>query len=250
MKTALISSLVAICQYGLAQIPITHQLQVQGDTVRFKVEAFNLTDVLHLSTMDSVQNFNAPQKYEGKLISFVLATGGQQLTIGRHNGKLLTQRIALTSGPVTKYIQIRFLGDISAHFSADYQQQFRGKVTYEIPEAFELANIAMALTEVGQKDPNMIERAGSYFAHVKQYFSPLSKHPLIQRLNQQLKTAGYNFYQGVRQNAYTMVLTPEGIPAQGGIYEAMWPGANDMAEHADEWAHFKIRNRRLTTGCR
>jgi hypothetical protein len=73
---------------------------------------------------------------------------------------------------------------------------------------------------------------------VKQYFSPLSKHPLIQRLNQQLKTAGYNFYQGVRQNAYTMVLTPEGIPAQGGIYEAMWPGANDMAEHADEWADF------------
>lgn len=238
MKIAFISSLLILSQFTFAQIPITHQLQVQGDTVRFSVESFKLTDVLHVSTMDSVQNFNSPQKYEGKLISFVLATGDQQLTVGHQNGKLLTQRIALLSGSLTKYIQIRFLGDISAHFSTDYQQQFRGKVTYEIPEAFELANIAMALTEVGQKDPNMIEQAGSYFARVKQFFFPVINHPLILRLNQQLKTGGYNFYQGVRQNAYTMVLTKQGKPAQRGIYEAIWPGANDMTEYADQWADF------------
>ncbi|GAB3740715.1 DUF4932 domain-containing protein [Spirosoma lituiforme] len=238
MKIALISSLLAISQSSLAQVPITHRLQVQGDTLRYKVEAFKLTDVLHFSTMDSVQNFNSPQKYEGKRISFVLATGDQQITVGHRNGKVLTQRIALTSGSLTKYIQIRFLGDISAHFSADYQQQFQGKVTCEIPETFELANIAMALTEVGQKDPNMIEQSGDYFSRVQHYFAPVTKHPLILRLNQQLKTGGNNFYNGVRQNAYIMALNPQGMPTQVGIYAAMWPGVNDMAEHADQWADF------------
>ena len=238
MKIALISSLLAIFQYALAQVPITYKLPVQDDTVRYKVEAFKLTDVIHFSTMDSVQNFNSPQKYEGKLISFVLATGDQQITVGHSNGKVLTQRIALTSGPLTKYIQIRFLGDISAHFSAAYQQQFQGKVTYEIPETFELANIAMALTEVGQQDPNLVEQAGGYFARVQQHFSLVTKHPLIVRLNQQLKTGGTNFYNGVRQNAYIMVLNQQSKPTQAGIYEAMWPGANDMAEHADQWADF------------
>ncbi len=206
MKIVLISSLLILFHYAFAQIPITHRLEVKGDTLRFKVEAFNLTDVLHLSTMDSVQNFNSPQKYEGKLISFVLVTGNQQITVGHQNGTLLTQRIALTSGSVTKYIQIRFLGDLSAHFSADYQQQYRGRVTYEIPEAFELANIAMALTQVGQKDSNMIEQAGGYFARVQHHFSPVTKHPLILRLNEQLKTGGNNSYNGVRQNAYIMAL--------------------------------------------
>lgn len=238
MKVTLISSLLAIWQSSLAQVPVTHQLQVQADTVRYKVEAFKLADVLHVSTMDSVQNFNSPQKYEGKLISFVLATGDQQVTVGHSHGKVLTQRVALTSGSLTKYIQIRFLGDISAHFSTDYQQQFKGKVTYEIPETFELANIAMALTEVGQKDPNMIEQAGAYFARVQHHFSPVTQHPLILRLNQELKTGGNNFYNGVRQNAYIMALNPQGTPTQRGIYEAMWPGVNDMAEHADQWADF------------
>ncbi|MBD2757748.1 DUF4932 domain-containing protein [Spirosoma validum] len=238
MKIALISTLLVLAQFALAQVPITYRLQVRGDTVRYWVEAFKLTDVIRFSTMDSVQNVNSPQKYQGELISFVLATGNQPFTAGHQNGKLLTQRIALTSGSLTKYIQIRFLGDISAHFSADYQRQFRGKVTYEIPEAFELANIAMALTEVGQKDPNMIEQKGNYFARMKQYFSPVSKHRSILRLNEQLKTGGYTFYQGVRQNAYTMALTKQGKLTLGGIYEAMWPGANDMAEHADEWADF------------
>lgn len=188
MKVALISSLLAIGQSSLAQVPITNHLQVQGDTVRYKVKAFKLTDVLHPATMDSVQNFNSPQKYEGKLISFVFATGDQQITVGHTNGKGLTQRIALHSGSLTKYIQIRFLGDLSAHFSTAYQQQFKGKVTYEIPETFELANIAMALTEVGQKDSNMIEQAGDYFARVQHHFAFVTKHPLILRLNQELKT--------------------------------------------------------------
>lgn len=35
-----------------------------------------------------------------------------------------------------------------------------------------------------------------------------------------------------------MALNPQGKPTQAGIYEAMWPGVNDMDEHADQWADF------------
>ncbi len=232
------SSLLAVSLFSFAQVPITHRLQIRGDTLRYTINGFNLTDVFHFSKMDSVNNFNSPQKYEGKLISFVLATGDQQITVDHNEGKLLTQRIALTNGSLTKYIQIRFFGDISAQFSADYQRRFGGTVSYEIPETFELANIAMALTEAGQKDPNMIDQTGGYFTRLKAYFTPQLNHPLIRRLNEQLKTGGYNVYQGVRQNAYIMVLNRQGIPTQGGVYKAMWPAANDMAEYPYQWADF------------
>ena len=221
-----------------AQTPVTHTLRVQGDTVRHFFSADGSTDVFRFSKMDSVNNFNAPQKYEGKISSFTFATGTQRLAVGHKNGKLPAQRIALTDGTTTKYLQLNFFGELSARFSPDYQRRFRGTVTYEIPEAYELANVAMALTEAGQNDQNMIEQSGPYFQRVKQHFAPAVKHPLIKRLNERLKGGNYRFYYGTRENAYAMTLNKTGKPVNGGVYGAVYSGANDLAEHADEWADF------------
>ncbi|WP_461048973.1 DUF4932 domain-containing protein [Spirosoma arcticum] len=238
MKRILLAILLSSHLFALAQTPVTHTLRVQGDTVRHFFSADGSTDVFRFSKMDSVDNFNAPQKYEGKVSSFTFATGTQRLAVGHKNGKLLSQRIALTDGTITKYIQLNFFGELSARFPPTYQRRFRGTVTYEIPEAYELANVAMALTEAGQKDENMVEQSGAYFQRVKQHFAPVAKHPLIKRLNERLKNNNYNFYYGTRENAYAMALDKTGRPVNRGVYGAVWSGANDLAGHDDEWADF------------
>jgi hypothetical protein len=211
---------------------------VQGDTVRYRFSVDSSTDVFRFSKMDSVDTFNAPQEYEGKVGAWVFITSTQQITVGHNGGKLPSQRLAVTDGTATKYLQINFFAPLKAAFTPAYQQRFRGTVTYEIPEAYELVNVAMALTETGQKDGNMIEQSGEYFARVKQYFAPVANHPLLVRLNERLKNGSFNFYYGTRENAYAMALDPSGKPVNRGVYSAVWNGANDLAEQADQWADF------------
>ncbi|GAB2595847.1 DUF4932 domain-containing protein [Spirosoma areae] len=238
MRSILLAVFLTLPYFIFAQTKVTYLLRVQGDTVRWEFNANNSAAVVRFSKMDSVDNYNAPQKHEGKVCFFVFATGNQRITVEHNGGKLPSQRIALTDGTKTKYIQVNFSGSLTAHYQPTYQRRFRGTVTYEIPEAYELANIAMALTEEGQKDVNMTEQSGEYFSQVKQYFAPFSKHPLIVRLNERLKQDGYNFYYGTRENAYAMELTKSGQLANRGVYENIYPRSNDMAEHPDQWGDF------------
>lgn len=237
-KIELVTVLLFLSLFGHAQVKVTHTLRVQSDTLRWEFSVDNSYSVVRFSKMDSVDTFNAPQKYEGKICSFVFATGNQRIRVGHNNGKLLSQRIALTDGTKTKYIQVNFFGSLSAHFSTAYQRRFRGTVTYEIPETYELANVALALTEAGQKDANMIEQSGDYFPRVKKHFAAFTKHPLILRLNEQLKSKSFNFYYGTRENAYALELDKAGKPVSRGVYDNIWPRLNDMADYPDQWADF------------
>ena len=238
MRSTLLAVLLTMPYCVFAQPKITHVLQVQGDTIRWEFNVDNSFGVIRFSKMDSVDNYNAPQKYEGKVCSFVFSTGDQRVIAGYNGGKLPSQRIALTDGTKTKYIQVNYLGSLSANYPMAYQRRFRGTVTYEIPETYELANVAMALTETGQKDANMIQQSGTYFSQVKQHFATVAKHPLIVRLNEQLKRDGGNFYYSVRENAYAMELNKRGQPVNRGVYESIYLRSNDMAEHPGQWADF------------
>jgi hypothetical protein len=238
MKTAFLAALLGLSFGAFAQSPVTSTLRVRGDTVQYLFQADGSTDLLRFSKLDSVNTFNAPQEYEGKVSAWVFRSGTQRVLVGHAGGKVPQQRVALTDGTTTKYLQINFWVPLRAMFSPAYQQRFRGTVTYEIPEAYELANVAMALTEAGQNDRNLIEQSGDYFQRVKTYFAPVAKHPLIVRINERLRDGTYGFYYGTRENAYGMGLDKTGRPISRGVYSAVWTGPNDLAEHADEWADF------------
>ena len=70
-----------------------------------------------------------------------------------------------------------------SHPSADYSDEYihdnTGKVLVEIPEVFELANIAIAISEVGLKDPYKVNKRGDYYQRVLKHFLPFKDHPLI-----------------------------------------------------------------------
>lgn len=52
-------------------------------------------------------------------------------------------------------------------------------VVIEIPEMFELANVAIAISEEGLKHPNRVHKGGPYYERVLKCFLPFKDHPLI-----------------------------------------------------------------------
>lgn len=67
----------------------------------------------------------------------------------------------------------------SADFSAEYIEKNRGRVLVEIPEIFELANIAIAISGPGLNEQNRVNKRGAYYQRVLEHFLPFKDHPLI-----------------------------------------------------------------------
>lgn len=197
--------------------------------------------VLVFAELDSVNRFNAPQVYDGKPSYWVFSAGGQRMTVGHDNGKQPQTLVKVVNGQRVKWLDIRFFEPVAAHFSPAYQQEFRGKVTCEIPEAYELANIALALTSKGVADSNMIQHRGSYYQEVMRHFAPYARHRLVQRLDSLVRDSYSNYYS-TRENAYAFRLTNTGRPEKTGIYTVLWQGNSDMVLHPAEWEDFARRS--------
>jgi hypothetical protein len=74
-----------------------------------------------------------------------------------------------------------------------------------IPEMYELANIAVALTRVGPLDSNMVDMGTPYYRRAMEHFRPFADHALIDTLNNHIRVLGdmdgYWYYYAVTMNA-------------------------------------------------
>ncbi|MCC6695663.1 MAG: DUF4932 domain-containing protein [Candidatus Hydrogenedentes bacterium] len=87
----------------------------------------------------------------------------------------------------------------SAHFDAAYAQQHRGTVRVEIPEVYEMANVALALSEYGRSQPQAVRRGSAYYERVMAHFEPHATHPFIEAID--IKPGDYGAFYGFRENA-------------------------------------------------
>lgn len=80
--------------------------------------------------------------------------------------------------PVNNTVDVS-LSHSGADYSSDYIDQHKGQVRVEVPETFELANIAIAISERGLNDPHRVNKQGSYYQEVLAHFLRFKDHPLI-----------------------------------------------------------------------
>ncbi|HEY0112506.1 MAG TPA: DUF4932 domain-containing protein [Allosphingosinicella sp.] len=79
-----------------------------------------------------------------------------------------------------------------AVFDSAYQQANRGRFRIAIPEAYELVNIAIALTPTARQDPYMAAKHVPYYQEVLEHFAPVMEHPLVLAFDKELRSgAGY-----------------------------------------------------------
>lgn len=83
----------------------------------------------------------------------------------------------------------------NAHFSDQYIQAHRGKISVQIHEVGELANIMLALHPDAEKDHNMFDTKTDYYKKVKAHFAPYLDHPALKIIREHMPAPAFNAQQ-------------------------------------------------------
>lgn len=103
-------------------------------------------------------------------------------------------------------------------FDAAYQKAHRGTIVPEVSEAYELVNIALAMTATGIADRNLVFHDSPYYQAVREWFEPYRMHPAITALDSALKQNG-NGYFNLKMNGYAFVFDRAGRLRPSPVYD-------------------------------
>lgn len=112
----------------------------------------------------------------------------------------------------------------NATFSDQYILENKNKTTIEIPEVHELANILVAISNIGQKDGNMVNLVSKYHQEVLDHFLPFVNHPIMDTINQNIIDQGPNsywYYYALKMNACGYIFNENGQIVNKGIIRKM-----------------------------
>ena len=108
-------------------------------------------------------------------------------------------KIPVASPNETSMCILRFQANAS-NFDDDYVFKSKGQFEISIPEVYELANIALYLSDCSKLTGNHPD--SEYSQRVAKYFSPFKNHQLIQVLNNNCSDNQYwDVYYGFRENS-------------------------------------------------
>jgi hypothetical protein len=106
----------------------------------------------------------------------------------------------------------------AASFDAAYRAAHQGKITVEVPEVYELVNVAIAMTKTGLADRNLVYHDSDYYAAVRQWFDPFKSHPLLAALDSVLVQQPF-LYANLKMNGYAFEFDDRGQIVQSPIYD-------------------------------
>ena len=86
-----------------------------------------------------------------------------------------------------------------ANFDAAYKKANDGKTLVELPAAYELINIIMAMTPTGVRDSGLVEHDIVYFNKVQNYFKAFKTHKTVAVMDSLLKA---NQYYDIKMDSY------------------------------------------------
>ncbi|WP_273565707.1 DUF4932 domain-containing protein [Maribacter halichondriae] len=93
----------------------------------------------------------------------------------------------------------------SVDYTSAYINKYKGKYQVLAPKVHELVNICIALTDIGQKDSNMVFMNSDYYQEVMNHFSKFKNLKIIDKLNENITeifgSETYDYYYNIRMNA-------------------------------------------------
>lgn len=116
----------------------------------------------------------------------------------------------------TQIVGTRFVP--AAVFDKRYRDAHRGKILVEIPEVYELVNVALAMTPTGIRDKNLVYQNSEYYASVRRWFDRYDGHPLLAALDSALKQ-NPNSYFTLKMNGYAFEFDVRGRIVQSKTYD-------------------------------
>lgn len=116
----------------------------------------------------------------------------------------------------TRIVGVKFVP--AAVFSDDYQKTHRGHISIEVPEVYELVNVAIAMTPIGLEDPNLVYKNSDYYLRMRAWFEPFKDHPLLARLSADLRKAPDRYFT-LKMNGCAFEFDGQGRIVQSKVYD-------------------------------
>lgn len=154
----------------------------------------------------------------------------------------------------TRIVGTRFVAP--AVFDEAYRAAHRGSTRVEVPEVYELVNVALALTPTGQNDPDLVYQRSDYYRRMRAWFDRFRDQPVLAALDAEL-TRDPGSYFNLKMNGYSFEFDSVGRIVQSRIYDrtgfgdersnslrAFVPGLQALAD-ASGFRRFYAENRSL-----
>jgi hypothetical protein len=124
----------------------------------------------------------------------------------------------------TQIVGMRFVP--AAVFDKDYQAKRKGKTFIEIPEVYELVNVAIAMTPTGIESKNLVYQNSDYYRAVRAWFDKFRNHALIAALDAELKKDQYSI---LKMNGYSFEFDRNDKIVQSRVFDrTSWGRTNPL----------------------
>ena len=188
-----------------------------------------------------------PDVYEAELVNgkphkVTFITDSDSISFTVEEGK--TYDFIIQWGDKTCYTRIvgtRFVP--AAEFDKKYRSKHKGKIFIEIPEVYELVNVAIAMTPTGIEDQYLVYKNSDYYKKVHAWFDKYQDHPLLAALDAELKKSPDN-YAYLKMNGYAFEFDKKGKIVRSKIYDrASWGKTNELLPFLDQLQSFSDATR-------
>lgn len=105
----------------------------------------------------------------------------------------------------------------AAVFDKKYRETHRGRTFVEVPEVYELVNVAIAMTRTGLANKDLVYQRSEYYAAMRKWFDPFQDHPLLAALDQELQRDS-NRYFPLKMNGYAFEFDANGEVVRSSVY--------------------------------
>jgi hypothetical protein len=174
----------------------------------------------------SDDKLNFPYNGETNKIAFI--TPIDTLRFSLPAGKSIPVDIVLNKTDTIRAVAVGI--SKTANFDNKYIAENKGKYIVYSPKVHELVNIALALTNVGKKDHNMVNNETAYYDKVITYFDRFKNHSLIDSLNQNMQNDDYDYYYNLKMNACMYSFNKKNKIVNNSPYIRLGWGSNNHLE--------------------
>ncbi|HET8858518.1 DUF4932 domain-containing protein [Marivirga sp.] len=98
-----------------------------------------------------------------------------------------------------KYVETKVMNTF--YPTVNISDEYKDKIVVEVPEVYELMQIASSLTETFQNDDNLLKSSSSYYQDFRNHFQEFENHELVLKLNAAFEKNPY----GNNQHAIRML---------------------------------------------
>lgn len=136
----------------------------------------------------------------------------------------------------TQIVGNRFIP--AARFDKKYQAKYKDKITVEIPEVYELVNIALAMTPTSRASKDLAYQNSDYYKKMRQWFDNFQNHQLLADLDADLKSNSSRYFY-LKMDGYAFEFDRKGKIVQNPVYDrASWSKTNTLRPYLTQLQSF------------